>query len=209
MGLNINKIKQIKKWLGSGSINIFGRPFSGKDTQARKLAELFETDVIGGGEILRSSKHEDVKKIINTGELAPTDAYLKIVLPFFAQQKYGGKPLILSTVGRWSGEEVGVIRALSESNHELKAVIELDIDEDEVWRRWEAAHELGDRGRRADDAHGKLKTRLEVYKKKTMPVLDFYDNNKLLIKIDGSQSQEEVLAQIIDNLGKLSEKIND
>ena len=33
------KIAKIKTWLGTGSINIFGLPMSGKDTQGIKLAE--------------------------------------------------------------------------------------------------------------------------------------------------------------------------
>jgi len=42
------KIVAIKKWLGTGSINIFGLPMSGKDTMGIRLAEAL------GGKFLSS-----------------------------------------------------------------------------------------------------------------------------------------------------------
>ena len=34
------KITLIKNWIGTGSINVFGLPFSGKDTVGVRLAEM-------------------------------------------------------------------------------------------------------------------------------------------------------------------------
>ncbi len=195
------KITQIKTWLGSGALNIFGLPFAGKDTHARELASIFDGVVIGGGDILRS-KHtpSHVQEHIKSGALAPTDEYLRIVLPYFSRKELIGKPLILSSVGRWHGEEAGVLEATAESGHPLRQVIYLEISDDEMRRRWQAAQELKDRGERRDDAEHVLDTRLEEFRSKTMPVLDFYKDQGMLIETDGMPGRQEVLHAIIDQL---------
>ena len=194
-------ISKLKIWLGTGSINIFGRPFSGKDTQGKKLAQLFDAPLIGGGDILRASKiPDDVKQIMSRGELIPTKDYVNIVLPYLSQESLRDKALILSSVGRWQGEESGVMSALKSANHPLKVVIYLEITESDVSKRWEAARSLGDRGRRSDDAHGTLSTRLKEFKEKTIPVIEYYEKSNLLIKVDGSKSEETIFKNIIESL---------
>lgn len=204
MDLADKDINDLKNWLGTGSINIFGRPFSGKDTQGKKLAQLFDAPLIGGGDILRASKiPDDVKQIMSRGELIPTKDYVNIVLPYLSQESLRDKALILSSVGRWQGEEIGVMKVLELANHPLKAVIYLEISEEDVSERWEIAQTLGDRGRRADDAHGTLSTRLKEFREKTIPVIQHYDEKRLLIKIDGNPPEEIIFSNIIKSLNTL------
>lgn len=198
---NQAKINVIKTWLGSGSINIFGRPFSGKDTQGARLAELLDTRMIGGGEVLRSSNiPKRALECLQAGKLIPTEDYINIVLPFLSQPSLAEKPLVLSSVGRWHGEEQGVIKALSESMHQLKAVVYLDISGDDSFGRWKALETVKDRQNRQDDTEEVLKTRLDEYQQKTIPVIEYYQEAGLLIEIDGSKTRDEVAQDIIDTL---------
>lgn len=191
---------QLKNWLGNGSINIFGRPFSGKDTQANLLANVFDCSVIGGGDIIRNSKHNYLRDDLKSGLLTPQDEYLKLVLPFLSLDKYTNKPLILSSLGRWHGEEPAILNAANESNHTIKAVIHLNIPEPLVYDRWQAAKELGDRGTRNDDNSNSIKTRLHEYLTKTIPVIEYYKKLGLLIEIDGTKSRNQVSEMIINKL---------
>src|ERR1700742_3798418 len=101
-------IKAVKSWLGSGSVNIFGTPYAGKDTHGHRLAEQLDAVLLGGGEILRGGEMPaEVKELHRTGRLFPTDLYFRLVLPFLKQKKFQGRPLILSSVGRRQGEEDG------------------------------------------------------------------------------------------------------
>lgn len=201
------KAGKIKEWLGSGSINIFGLPFAGKDTHGRELAKLFDATLIGGGDLFRGHKElHEVKAYIAKGYLAPTDEYLNLVFPFFKQEKLKNRPLILSSVGRWSGEEAPILKAAKRSHHEIKAVVYLEINEEEMRRRWEKSLTIGDRGKRHDDAEHALDTRLKEFRKKTVPVLKFYKSRGLLISIDGIASKEEVSQRIIDGLYKFLSK---
>ena len=145
------KLSVIREWLGTGSINIFGRPFAGKDTHGRELVTLFNGVLLGGGDILRNSVvPEHVTTLIRAGKLAPTEDYIAIVLPYLSKEEFSDKPLILSSVGRWHGEEDGVLGAAEASGHPVKAVVYLDITEEGVRARWQEKNHVGARGERHD-----------------------------------------------------------
>jgi adenylate kinase len=197
------KLAAIRTWLGTGSINIFGRPFAGKDTHGRELAALFDGVLLGGGDILRNSVLPDhVKEPFHAGKLTPTKYYIKIVLPYLSREEFAGKPLILSSVGRWHGEEEGVLQATEDAGHPIKAALYLDISEDAVLERWNKKAHVGERGERHDDTKEAMMTRLEEYREKTLPVIDIYQKKGLLIDIDSTLEKKVVLDMIIDELYK-------
>jgi adenylate kinase len=199
------KIDVIKKWLGSGSIDIFGRPFAGKDAQGKRLAQLFGSTLIGGGEILRHSTIPNrVKEEISEGKLAPTDDYINIVLPFLSQPDLTNQSLFLSSVGRWHGEEEAVMAALDKSGHPLKAVIYLNISPNESHTRWLAREINNDRPNRYDDNEETLNIRFTEFQDKTIPVMDYYRDLGLLVEIDGKGPRGEITDLIIDALYKLA-----
>jgi len=193
-----DQINKVKSWLGSGSINIFGRPFAGKDTQGRKLADLLEAELVAGGDILRSY-HDQVliKKLMSTGDLFPMDLYLEIVVPFLSRAEISDKGLVLSAVGRLKGEESVIMKATTSSGHPMKAVVLMDLSEDQVWQRLEAAKSLHDRGDRQDDGQEALRNRLKKFNDQTVPVIDFYREKGLLLEVDGSLSRDDVTSEII------------
>lgn len=197
----------ITAWLESGSINIFGRPFAGKDTQGNRLAKVFSGKVLGGGDILRNSIiPPHVNEVLKRGELIPSQDFVDIVLPYLSNDAFLNHPLILSSVGRWIGEEEGVIAATKASNHELKCVIYLDVTEEEVIKRWKALASHDDRGGRHDDTEEILATRLEEYRNKTLPVLEKYRTLGLLETIDGSNTPDLVYSDIVERLLARSRK---
>ena len=53
------KVAKTREWLGTGSINVFGLPFSGKDTVGLRLAELLGAKFLSSGLILRAAEKED------------------------------------------------------------------------------------------------------------------------------------------------------
>lgn len=198
-----DQIEVIRRWLGSGSINFFGLPFAGKDSQANRLQKRFGGSVLGGGDILRNSViPQHVKETIDRGILAPTDDYIAIVLPYLAKAEFAGHPLFLSSVGRWKGEEEGVMKALEAANHPLRAVIYLPLDESIVFERLLLEENATTRGARADDDEEKLKKRVEEFRNKTLPVIEFYRNQGLLIEVDATLSKDEVERRILTALAE-------
>ena len=196
-----DQIKIISNWLGTGSIYIFGCPFSGKDTQGRILAGLFNGVLVAGGDILRSQKDpENIEQIMASCGIIPSDFYLELVLPYLSRPEYKDKPLMLSAVGRSHGEEPIIIKATADSGHPIKAVIFLNLSEDVVWQRFEKDMHQDDRGNRADDSRESLTTRLKKYQDKTIPVIEFYRDNHLLIEVDGGLARDNVTNEIIKKL---------
>ena len=199
--MNTQRTKLIKDWLGNGSINIFGRPFAGKDTQGGKLAAALEGSLLGGGDILRNSTiPPHVDEVLRRGELIPSEDYVNIVLPYLSKTEFAGRPLILSSVGRWLGEEQGVLAATAAADHPLKAVVYLDLSEDTVLQRWSNLQNHDDRGGRYDDTEAVLTKRLDEYRSKTIPVIERYEDMGLLIRIDGEGDPESVYGLILEAL---------
>lgn len=192
-----DKVNHIREWLGTGSINIFGLPFAGKDTHGNILAEQLGAKLMGGGEILRNSSiPEKARLALDAGELIPSSDYIEIVLPYLSNKRWREQPLILSSVGRWEGEELGVIEAAKSSGHPIKAVIYLQIDPLEAFDRWEA----GTKRNRDDDKRDILDTRFSEFMKKTLPVINTYQEMGLLIEVDGRPAVAEVTSDIINKL---------
>lgn len=196
-------LELIRAWLGTGSINIFGRPFAGKDTQGAALVQLLDGRLLGGGDILRASTiPAHVDQALRRGELIPSQDYVDIVLPYLSKPEFQDDPLILSSVGRWAGEEQGVIDALHAASHPLKAVIYLELDEETVKARWRALEQHDNRGGRYDDTADILEKRLVEYRDKTLPVIDAYEQLGLLIRLDGSGTPSEVTNAIVKALAE-------
>lgn len=196
-----DQLATIKRWLGSGSINIFGLPFAGKDTHGRTLAEMFNAPLLGGGEILRNSIiPPELKKELDAGVLFPTDEYRRIVTPYLSKPEFAAKPLILSSVGRWIGEEQGILQATEAAAHPTKAVIYLHLSEEMVHTRWVASQQVGDRGERTDDEEHVLETRINEFKTKTLPVIEEYRKLGLLIEVNSDAEKQEVLENILARL---------
>jgi adenylate kinase len=195
------KIDTIKKWLGSGSINVFGLPMSGKDTQGVKLAEALGAEFLSSGVIIREMEKETNQDLSGSGNLIPTNIFYEWVLPYFERRELFGRPLVLSSIGRWSGEEDQVMSVAKGADHEIKAVIVLIISESDAKQRFNESKVLGDRGDRADDKDlSILENRLNEFREKTTPVLKHYQDLDLLIRIDGSQSREAVFNEILEKL---------
>lgn len=201
------KISQIKTWLGTGSINIFGLPMSGKDTQGIRLAETLGAKFLSSGMIIRAKEAETKQNYSENGALIPTNVFYEWVLPYFERPDLFQYPLILSSIGRWHGEESSVMSTAAGAGHEIKAVILLNLSEADAESRFETSKTLNDRGDRKDDSDIEtFRTRLKEFREKTMPVLQYYRNLDLLIPVNGDQSREEVFNEIVEKLYEIALK---
>ena len=191
------QIAEIARWLGTGSINIFGLPFAGKDTHGDELSKYFDAPLIGGGDIIRNSQgNQDVKDIIAAGYLAPQDKYLSLVVPYLSKEMFADHPLILSSLGRWHGEEESILHAAEQSGHPIKIVLFLNVNLEEAHRRWQ----LSERDRDDDTDKAILERRFSEFQEKTLPVIDFYRKRGLLLEIDSMQPVHIVTRDIIKRI---------
>lgn len=196
-----DKIATLKQWLGTGAINIFGLPMSGKDTQGIRLAKALSAKFISSGMVIRAQEAALDQKLTESGQLIPTNLFYDWVLPYLELPELANSPLVLSSIGRWSGEENTVIPRAEAAGHKIKAALLLNISEADVEARFSAAEALQDRGERSDDKNLDIfHTRLEEFRTKTMPVIEHYRALGLLITINGDQTRDAVFNEIIDKL---------
>ena len=194
-----NKLSFIKAWLGTGSINIFGLPMSGKDSVGIRFAEAIDARFLSSGMIIRAMEKESGNNITATGALIPQNLFYDVVLPYFAREDIAAYPLILSSVGRWSGEEDEVMKSALASGHEIKLAVLLQASESDVKERWESNILMHDRGDRADDMDEKVfLRRIDEFKKKTMPVIKHYGSLGILTEVAADATRDEVFINFVD-----------
>lgn len=204
------QLKDIKAWLGIGSVNIFGLPMSGKDTVGVRLAESLGAKFLSSGMIIRAMEEEKGIDLSGQGNLIPSNTFYEWILPYFEREDLWNYPLILSSIGRWSGEEDEVMAVARSSGHTIRAVVELRLSEQDVVERWEAAKLLGDRGLRPDDANPDIfRKRLEEYRNKTLPVLKHYQELGLLVSVPANLSRDQVFAKVVEALANFSKHAHD
>jgi adenylate kinase len=209
------KILYIKDWLGTGSINIFGIQFSGKDTIGKRLASDLGAEFLSSGDVIRAARDQSenahlaaAAHVSDSGLAMPTDEFRELILPHLYSKSLDGRALILSSVGRWIGEEGPVMAALQRGGHDLKVAIKLDVSTDEVWQRWQIANDANARNAgRADESEAGLRTRLDEFRDKTLPVIEVYRQMGILIEINGQQSRDEVYAEVIDKLFRFASNL--
>jgi adenylate kinase len=103
------------------------------------------------------------------------------------------------------------MKAAAKAGHPIKAVICLHLDERIVWQRFEDSQRNlhQSRGKRHDDAADKIETRLEEFRIKTMPVIEFYKSIGMVIDIDSDHPIADVHDTIMSSLARLAGKISD
>lgn len=195
------KIEFIKQWLGTGSINVFGLPMSGKDTIGVKLAEALGGKFLSSGLIIRANEELTNQHYTDKGDLAPSNVFEDWVLPYFDKPELKDFPLILSSIGRWSGEEDKVMARAEKSGHPTKAVIILNISEADVQARWQNVAVVQDRGNRNDDSSPEVfQNRINEFMKKTAPVILRYRMMGLLVEVRADMDRERVFAETVNRL---------
>lgn len=201
------QIQQIKAWLGIGSINVFGLPMSGKDTVGVQLAEKLGAKFLSSGMIIRAMEQAQGKSLTHDGKLVPSNVFYDWVLPYFERDDLWKYPLVLSSIGRWAGEEDEVLSVAKNSGHTIRAAILLQLSDQDVIERWEAAKLLGDRGLRKDDSDPQIfQTRIAEFHEKTVPVLRHYQELGLLVSVPANASRERVFENTVNALASFASR---
>jgi adenylate kinase len=183
-------------------IIIFGPPGAGKGTQAKKVAEHFGLVHFSTGKMFREAVNNGselgkyVKSIIDQGHLVPDQTVVDMVEETIDGNDYS-KGYILDGFPRTVEQAVAFDNLLERRGESLDMFISLHAPDEELIQR------LLSRGEgRSDDTEDKIKTRLEVYKKDTAPVLEYYKQSGIYWAVDGTGTVEEIFQRILSALPK-------
>jgi len=169
-----------------------GAPGAGKGTQAELLSKTYSYMHLSTGELLRKEIEMDtnlgrqVKDIINQGELVSDDLVLKIVRQNLDNDNQGW---ILDGYPRNLSQANSLNDVLIEINQPLELVFYLDIPEEVLIKR------LLLRGRK-DDTEETIRKRVDIYKKTTEPLIQYFKDLSLLEQINADRDLKTIASDI-------------
>lgn len=198
---NKNKIKKQMK-----NIVIFGAPGSGKGTQSDLMIKKYGLGHISTGDVLRNEiKNETelgktAKAFIDKGQLIPDDLMVDILANVYDGFGKEHEGVIFDGFPRTIPQAEALKKMLSERGHNVAAMIELDVPEDELMTR---LIKRGKESGRSDDNEETIKKRLDVYHNQTAPLIDWYEKEGIHHHINGLGELDRIfgdICNVIDNL---------
>ena len=208
----------------TGQLNlvVLGKQGAGKGTQSQLLCERYGLIHISTGDILRAAVQNgtplglQVKSVLDAGELVSDDLVNQLVEDRF-QEPDAEPGAVLDGFPRNIGQAQALERLLGDGG--VKLCIYIDLANDLVMQRLSSRRVCqecgttyadtdiaaisgtcevcgGDVVQRSDDKPEAIKQRLETFERDTFPLLSFYEQRNLLVKVNGDQSVEKVAADI-------------
>jgi adenylate kinase len=200
---------------------LFGPPGAGKGTQADRLRDDFQLPFISTGDMLRSNVKEgtelgrEAKTYMDAGELVPDELILAMAAERI-QHEDARDGFILDGFPRTIAQAEALDKQLSNLGRRITAALLIDVSDEEVIRRLSGRRVCVKNGhnyhvefdppkregvcdqdgsrliQRDDDKPEVIANRLRVYHAQTEPLVDYYDRQGLMRRIDGTRAPAEV-----------------
>ena len=206
---------------------LVGPPGAGKGTQAQFLAAHFSIPHISTGDIFRANLKagtelgNQAKGFMDRGELVPDSVTNEMVKDRLTHDD-AVNGFLLDGFPR-NVAQAEVLRAiLADKKTPLHAVLEFSLADEEIVARLSSRRTCRDCGapsvgvekcptcggdvyQREDDKAEVIARRLEVYAEQTAPIISFYRNEGLLISISAVGNVEDITANAISALSRLTQ----
>ena len=182
---------------------LFGKPGSGKGTQASLIKNKYNLVHISTGDVFRKnmSNKTDLgmlaKGYMEKGELVPDEVTVNM-LKEELEYHLPCEGFIFDGFPRTSYQAEKLDALLTKYSLNIHLTIALDVDNETLIKR------LLNRGKssgRADDqSEDKINKRLQEYDKKTKPLIEFYTKQNKYKSINGIGEMDDITARIVNLL---------
>lgn len=199
-------------------IVLLGPPGSGKGTQGERLAERLGIPKIATGDVLREAIRDGTeqglaaKAFMDRGDLVPDSVILGIMKDALGSPS-AARGAILDGVVRTVPQAEGLVKLVAELGRKVDKVLLFDIDDEELIRRLSGRTVCescqtpykgrepgsicpkcgGKLVRRPDDEPEAIRTRLQVYRTQTEPVIQWTRDHGLdVAEIDATGDLDEI-----------------
>ncbi|MCH2533570.1 MAG: adenylate kinase [Bdellovibrionales bacterium] len=209
---------------------LFGPPGAGKGTQSTFLVEKLDMRHISTGDLFRSAMKNNTelgqkaKQYMDKGQLVPDEIVIGMVEEKL--KSLSGQSFILDGFPRTEPQAQALDKLLDQLNLKLDWVVSLSVPDETLISRLTGRRVCkacgavyhtdskptqkegvcdvcgGEVIQRADDKEEVIKDRLEVYRKNTAPLIDYYQAQNKLLDIDGTGATEAVFERIKEAVTK-------
>jgi len=185
---------------------IFGPPGSGKGTQSVRLAEKFNLVHLSTGDMLRAEISAGTELggkmslIMSKGELVPDEVVIEMIAYKIDNSK-GSAGFIFDGFPRTVSQTVSLEKMLSDRGMNIDSMLVLDVDHDELVKRLVARAELS--GRPDDKNPAVIENRIDVYKEKTEPIINYCNEKGIYQPVNGMGSIEDIFERLSAYMKKL------
>jgi adenylate kinase len=210
-------------------IVLLGAPGSGKGTQSQRLVAHHGIPQISTGDLLRAAVANrtplglKAKEAMDLGNLVDDEIVLGMIRERLAEPDTA-KGFILDGFPRNLAQAQALDALLNELGQPLDAVVQMDVDYEELIRRISGRRSCADCGRvfnvfstpteqiqqescpktgaphklfqRPDDTEETVANRLKVYEEKTKPLIEFYGDKGMLQSINAEGDVDEITRRL-------------
>lgn len=205
---------------------LLGPPGSGKGTQGKRLQEDFRLPYYATGDILRAAVENGTeigkraKEYMKRGDLVPDEVLIGMIAER-VQGEEAADGFILDGFPRTVPQAEALDQKMEELGREMTAAVQIDVSEEEIVRRlggrrmcekdpshiyhvdFDPPKKEGicdeDGAKlivRDDDKPEVIKHRLEQYREKTEPLIEYFEDRGILHRVEGEQAPDEVEERI-------------
>lgn len=214
------------------NIILFGPPGAGKGTQAKKLVDFYGIPQISTGDILRANVREGTelglaaKAYMDKGELVPDQVLIGIIKNRLNEADCE-KGFILDGYPRTVPQADALEAILDEIEKPIDIVLNLEVPDEVLVGRISGRlmckcgasyHTISNPPKkdnicdscgcevfqRADDTAEAVQNRLDVYKKQTQPLTNYYKEKGILVTLDGTKDIDVVFEDLKAILAKFA-----
>ena len=180
---------------------LFGKPGSGKGTQAEFVKKKYDLIHISTGDVFRYniSKQTELgvlaKSYMDKGDLVPDDVTIQM-LEAEVNKTPNASGFIFDGFPRTTLQAEMLDEFLINKNLNISMTIALDVDDEILIDRLIIRGK--DSGRADDQDKSKIKNRFEEYNKKTSTLINYYRSQNKFFAIDGTGEVSEISQRIFN-----------
>lgn len=181
------------------NIVLFGPPGAGKGTQSERIIEKYDLVHISTGDLFRKNIGEGTplgklaQEYINDGNLVPDEVVIKMV-----EAKIDSHPdasgFIFDGFPRTVAQAEALDVMLENRNTPIKKMLALEVEDEELRTRIRLRGKTS--GRADDQSDEKINNRINVYKRETLPVAEYYNKQGKYAGINGVGRVEGIFNDI-------------
>jgi adenylate kinase len=186
------------------NIVLFGHPGSGRGSQGLALAKKYGLEFVATGKMLAEEIEQNtetgirIKKLYESGQLVPDEIVIQLIEKKIANSK-GIKGFIFKGFPRTLVQSYILDGLLKKHGSAISEIIEIEVPTLELISRLDARSKT-DRCMPYDNSTAKIVKRLQEHETKTVPVIEKYNEQHGVKKIDGMGSFDEVFELLSDEI---------